>query len=101
MRATLSNREGLFKSGQFVSVFIDVGDAAEAVIIPDAAIESIGKSDFVYIVVDNVVRKVDVKVGRREGGRVEILSGIRHGDLVVTAGHMKIANGSEVFVVSK
>lgn len=101
IRATLHNHNGHLKSGQFANVYVPVGGEKEVVTVPEAAVESVGKTEHVFIVEDNVVRKVEVKTGRREQGKVEIIAGVKKGDLVVTAGHLKIGNGSEVTVVSK
>lgn len=100
IRATLHNQNGHLKSGQFANVYVPVGGEKEVITVPEAAVESVGKTEHVFIVEDNVARKVEVKTGRREKGKVEIINGVKKGDLVVTAGHLKIGNGSEVTVVS-
>lgn len=45
-----------------------------------------------------VARQVFVKTGRRSGGIVEIVSGVKPGDRVVTAGQNRLSNGSPVSI---
>lgn len=65
-----------------------VGSAkAEALTVPLEAISEQQGEKFVYVKVDDhAYRKQNVKVGRSDGKRVEILTGINDGDSVVTVG---------------
>jgi membrane fusion protein (multidrug efflux system) len=45
-----------------------------------------------------VTRQVFVKTGRHAEGRVEILSGVSAGDVIVTAGQNRLSNGSPVAI---
>jgi membrane fusion protein (multidrug efflux system) len=42
-----------------------------------------------------------VKLGERRGDQVAVLSGVAAGDEVVTAGQMKLRNGSSVVINNK
>lgn len=45
-----------------------------------------------------VVRQVFVKLGRHNGGRVEVTKGVKAGDVVVTAGQNRLSNGMAVTI---
>ena len=52
--------------------------------VPDTSIMMEGEKSFIYIVSDdNIANKVEVEIGLRGDGKVEIISGINEGDLIV------------------
>jgi membrane fusion protein (multidrug efflux system) len=53
----------------------------------------------VFKIVDGKVHLTRVVTGTRREGRVEIVEGLSAGDQVVTAGQLKIRDGSAVSVV--
>ena len=44
--------------------------------------------------------EVKVRLGKRVGGVVEVVEGLRAGDTVVTAGNAQLADGAKVEVVA-
>ncbi len=52
-----------------------------------------------FKIVDGKVKLTKVVTGTRREGRVEIVDGLSAGDEVVTAGQLKIRDGSAVSVV--
>jgi membrane fusion protein (multidrug efflux system) len=67
--------------------------------VPEQAIVPQGDSQFVFKIVDGKVQFTKVVIGTRREGRVEIIEGLTAGDQVVTAGQLKIRDGSAVSVV--
>ncbi|MDR2624751.1 MAG: hypothetical protein LBC37_00280, partial [Zoogloeaceae bacterium] len=55
-----------------------------------------GVSPQVFRLEGTHARAVAVKLGQRQGARVEVLEGLALGDLVVTAGQLKLNDGAEV-----
>ena len=59
--------------------------------VPDTSIMMEGEKSYVYIVSDeNIANKTEIEIGLRGKGRVEILSGINEGDLIVAEGLKKV-----------
>ena len=59
--------------------------------VPDTSIMMEGEKSYIYIVSDeNIVNKVEVEIGLRGDGKVEIISGINEGDLIVAEGLKKV-----------
>ena len=59
--------------------------------VPDTSVIMEGEKSFVYKVSsDNVVNKVEVEIGNRSEGKVEILSGLNEGDIIVAEGLKKV-----------
>ena len=54
----------------------------------------------IYTLADDKVTEVKVRLGKRVGGVVEVVEGLRAGDTVVTAGNAQLADGAKVEVVA-
>lgn len=98
IRARVPNPDERLRPGLFVRVSL-VYDAREAaVLVPEQAIVPIGGKKFVYRLIDGRVVQTEVVLGERVGTRVEIRSGVAAGELVVTAGQLRIDDGDAVRV---
>lgn len=100
LRARVPNPEGVLYPGLFVRVRIVVEQRENAVIAPESAIFPIQQKKFVYRVVDGKAVASEVTLGKRMAGRVEILSGLQAGAVVITAGHEQLRNGAPVEVLA-
>ncbi|MGB5630057.1 MAG: efflux RND transporter periplasmic adaptor subunit [Woeseiaceae bacterium] len=96
VRANLPNEDLKLRPGLFVRVGISLGTNPNAIVIPEQAIWPIGQNKTVYVVVDGKAYQRVVKVGERIPGAVEITEGLKAGDVIVTAGQMKLFEGASV-----
>jgi len=96
VRASLPNGELKLRPGLFVSVKVSLGVKPDAIVIPEQAIWPIGQNKTVYIVVDGKAERRVVKLGERRPGEVEVVSGLEVGEVIVTAGQMKLYEGAAV-----
>jgi len=85
--------KGKLKPGMFASVFITTETHEKALIIPKKALILESDLDQVYIYQDGKAHKVNLKVGITSGENLEVLSGLKEGDLVVTAGQDGLREG--------
>ena len=99
VRAILPNEALKLRPGLFVRVSISLGINPNAIVIPEQAIWPIGQDKTVYVVVDGKAQQRIVKVGEREPGAVEITEGLAAGEVIVTAGQMKLFDGASVRTV--
>ncbi|WP_018988274.1 efflux RND transporter periplasmic adaptor subunit [Aromatoleum toluclasticum] len=100
MRATLQNDGLRLRPGMFARVRLILQERANVAVVPEQAlVPAPGDVQFVYRVVDGKAQRVEVKTGARRGTRVEIVKGVQAGDLVVTAGQLKLRDGAAVRVV--
>lgn len=100
VRAEVPNPEALLKPGMLMSVEIDAAPR-EAVVIPEIAVVSVGSRHFVYEVAEgDVARQVEVAIGSRRAGEVEIVRGLEPGRRVVTDGIVKLRDGAKVAVAA-
>ena len=59
--------------------------------VPDTSIIMEGEKAFVYKVSpENITNKIEVQIGNRSEGKVEILSGLNEGDIIVAEGLKKV-----------
>jgi hypothetical protein len=85
----------------FARVRLITKEQADAMVVPEQALVPQGTEHYVFKIVDNKAARVKVETGQRRDGKVEIIAGLVPGALIVTAGHLKIRDGSTVTVVSR
>ena len=96
-RGTLDNPDLILRTGMFVRSRIVLREKPDAVMVPEEAIYPMGAETYVYRVVDGKAVRSRVVTGLRREGRVEVVQGVSAGDIVVTAGQIKITrDGTEV-----
>jgi membrane fusion protein (multidrug efflux system) len=96
LRARIPNPSGRLRPGMFARVEVVLAEQPLALWVPEQALVPQGERQFVYRVEDARVKMVEVRVGQRRDGQVEITSGLGAGEVVVTAGQTKIRDGSGV-----
>ncbi|MCD6309869.1 MAG: efflux RND transporter periplasmic adaptor subunit [Candidatus Eremiobacteraeota bacterium] len=100
IRIKLDNPRKSLKPGMFAEVRISVAEFKNAVIIPlDAIIEKNGDK-FAFIVNSDRVQERKLKLGTRINNNVQVKSGIKPGEKVVTIGAENLFDGARVQVVT-
>lgn len=94
-RARLDNAKGKLRPGMFVRVRLLFGERKAVLMVPEQAIVP-GGQPAVFKVVDGKASLVKVKLGVRRAAQVEVVEGLAAGDLVVTAGQLKLREGAAV-----
>ena len=74
-------------------------DEIEQLGVPESSITIQGRTAFVYIVKSEKVEKKNIEIGKRNFGKVSILSGVAEGDLVVSEGISKVRDKSKVKII--
>ena len=85
--------------GQLMTVKI-IYDEINQIGVPESAVTVQGNTAFVYIVNDETVEKKNIKVGKRNFGKVSVLSGINEGDIVIAEGVSKVRNKAKVKIIT-
>ena len=67
--------------------------------VPESALTIQGNTAFVYIVNNSQVEKRNVEIGKRNFGKVSIISGVSEGDLVVSEGISKVRDKAKVKII--
>jgi len=108
LRATLKNPQNKLLPGMYVTVNITTGTANSFITLPRAALTFNTFGSSVYRIEKNgvdekglpklIAKQSIVITGDMRGDQVAILSGINAGDTIVTAGQIKLHNGSPIAV---
>ncbi len=99
-RARLDNVSGKLRPGMFVRVRLLFGDRKNVLMAPEQAIVP-GAQPTVFKVVDGKAVTTKVKLGVRRAAQVEIVDGLAAGDVVVTAGQLKLRDGAPVRAIGE
>lgn len=96
VRGCIDNRQLQLRPGMFARINVVFSERENALVIPEEAIVPQGARQFVVKVIgsadqeNRTTQRVEVKIGVRSPGRVEILEGLTAGDTVVTAGQQRV-----------
>ena len=96
IRAVVRNPDTSLRPGMFARVRLFTREAKDALVVPDGALVPSGDEQYVYRVVDGKAVRTKVEIGQRREGVVEVLQGLDPADVIVTAGHLKIRDGTAV-----
>ena len=70
--------------------------------VPDTSVMIEGDKSFVYKITDkNIVNKVEVNTGIRSNKNIEIISGLKEGDIIVAEGLKKVRPRGKIKPISK
>ena len=70
--------------------------------IPDTSVMMEGEKAYVYKVSkDNIVNKIEIKIGTRQESNIEVLSGLNIGDIIVAEGLKKVYPRSKIKPIEK
>jgi membrane fusion protein (multidrug efflux system) len=106
IQAEIPNTDLKLRSGMFVNTHLNLPVQDNVLTLPQAAISYNPYGDSVFAVRSGtdggrqnlVAETVYVTLGETRGDQVAILSGLKPGDRVVTAGQLRLQNGSAVTI---
>ena len=98
-RVVVDNSEFEIIPGQLMTVKIIYEETSE-IGVPESAVTIQGETAFVYAINDDVAEKRNIKIGKRNFGKVSILSGINEGDLVISEGVSKVRDKTKVKIIN-
>ena len=93
------NPPAFVRPGGFVSVDIVRETRDKALVVPREALIREMQSAHLFVVEGDVAKKRDVTLGLEESGKVEVSSGLKPGEKVITAGQGALKDGSKVKVL--
>ncbi len=100
VRAHIQNRSAVLRPGMLLTVSLALNES-DSVVVDEAALIPSGGRQYAFVVnEENVVRQVEVLIGRRQPGKVEVLGGLQVGDRVVVEGMAQLRPGQNVRVLN-
>ena len=109
-QALLDAPAGRILPGQFLRVRVSLPEEPDVIAVPETALVPSLYGDYVYVVATEapkegeeggphqIARQTFVKSGRRDGTQIEIVSGLKAGDIIVVAGQNRLQNGAAVTI---
>ncbi len=111
VQATVVNRTGRLRPGMFVNVAVALQARKKVLAIPATAVLYAPYSDSVFIIEEKkdgkegkggvVLRQQFVRLGEKRGDFVEVSSGLKEGETIVSTGVFKLRNGQAVVIDNK
>lgn len=102
VKARQDNADGRLRPGMFGNLDLILQVKPEAVIVPESAIVADGDQTFLFIVDDaQTAQRVEVTVGTRLAGAVEVTAGLAGGEMVIVEGLQKVQPGVPVTVTGE
>lgn len=96
-----NNSKSPLKAGTYVNIHVDMGKTRKALMISRDAIVSSVKEPSVYVLNGEIVNLVRINTGNDYQSYLEVTSGIKEGDQVVTNGQINLMDGAQVTVIKK
>jgi membrane fusion protein (multidrug efflux system) len=96
VKASAPNPGRLLKPGMFIEARLATSTRANAIVVPEDAIQPMRSANVVWAVVDGKASRRVVHLGVRSAGVVEILDGVKAGEAVVVGGLERMGEGMPV-----
>lgn len=97
LKATFPNQQRRLWPGQFIRVALRLTTQANALVVPNQAVQTGQDGPFVFVVKpDRTVENRPVVLGARVDQQLVIEKGLEAGETVVTEGQLRLAPGSRV-----
>ena len=97
-RIIVNNSKFKIIPGQLMAVKI-IYEEIEQIGVPESAVTIQGNTAFVYIINNDTAEKKSIEVGKRNFGKVSVISGISEGDQVITEGVSKVRDKSKIKII--
>lgn len=97
----IPNRGGTLKGEMFARVELDLGGSRETTLLPRDALVYRGDQPGVYVIESEKAKFIALETGMTQEDKVEVISGLKAGDAVVTRGSNLLKDGDRVRVMGK
>ncbi|MEQ1750562.1 MAG: efflux RND transporter periplasmic adaptor subunit [Prosthecobacter sp.] len=99
-RAEVPNADLLLKPGMLVTASLRV-EPRISLSIPERALVPIGSKTFVFTITEDKAKRVEITIGRRKPGYIEVLKGLEENQLVVADGLVGLQDGMVVKITGQ
>lgn len=96
--ASYANEDLAVRPGSFADVTLTTAVHHGAPVVPEEALYTEDTNNYVYVMHDSTASKRPVRIGSRFDDQVEILSGVKPGEVALTAGQQGLPDGARVRV---
>jgi len=94
VEVTVDNSDLALRPNTFGEVSLEVSTHEQALVIPQNAVL---ENKYVFRVRDdNTVERVEITIGLQNANRVEVMNGLKEGDMVVVEGNFGLEDGTQI-----
>ena len=99
LKARFDDETAALWPGQFVNARLDLGDLADAIVVPTRAVQRSAAGAYVFVVAaDGRVAQRAIEQGLVQLGATEVRSGLAAGEIVVVDGQYRLEDGARAVV---
>ena len=91
--------EGRLRPGMFASVFLEMANRPDALVVPKAALALDSLGNTVFVAADGTAERRDLELGFRNDELLEVLSGVEEGETLVVVGQDGLSDGTPIEVL--
>ncbi|MFT4924561.1 MAG: membrane fusion protein (multidrug efflux system) [Phenylobacterium sp.] len=95
IRAQIDNTDMRLHPGMLLNILLE-RSVENTIMINESAIIPIEDKHYVYTAKHSKAQRIEVQIGRRRPGQVEVLSGLSSGQQVVVEGAIKLSDGAAI-----
>jgi membrane fusion protein (multidrug efflux system) len=101
IRALAENKNGALLPGSYANVEFPLDKIKDAIVVPTEAIIPVQNGKKVFISKNGKAQEIRIETATRTDASVIVLSGLKAGDTIITAGVMSLKNDTPVKVIIK
>ncbi len=94
-----NNNKGEIKSGTTCTLTLEVDKSSDAIMVPRRVVQINADEKYVYIAENGIARKILVTTGLEAGIDVEITSGLKNKNQVITEGVTLLEDGKKIKII--
>ena len=96
----IKNADHALRAGMYGTAYFGSNDSLRTLVIPRAAFVGSVSSHEVFLVKGGKAVLTTVMPGRIAGDNIEVISGLKQGDVVVTSGQVNLVDGSPIQIIN-
>lgn len=97
--AIIDNKNKNLRPGLLINIDIILEEIKDTMLIPEESVLTSKDYSYVFVIDENVAKLKKVNLGITSNGMIQILSGLKSNDMVVTLGHEKLKDGSKIKII--
>lgn len=97
----IKNPDRVLRPGMFARVEVGLDERPGALVLPASALITEKKKSFVFVVRDDIVKKVAIRIGFDDGIEFQAVEGVSEQDEIVVTGKNLVADGEKVRITRK
>ena len=98
VQAKINNPDEKLIPGMLLNIKV-IFNEKKSLSVPEEALLIQGKDKFIFKIQDNIIEKTHVEIGRRNGNKIEIISGLTENEIILAEGTNKVRPKGKVKIV--